>query len=417
MNSYDVGFQLLGPLFYQYNYRLWQKQQYYASIDGAALYMARGGLRMRYFYDLFMSANKNEYAIPQSDFFCSRMAAFKAAMYRNPEPFIWYLQGEYGKHTITDAMSSFLNTDTYNKWESLQTSETLNKYKETTVNITALQTIFLHKNNASDIIQNYFKQQCNFLKQHFDDCLQGKKRALIIDTGWSGSIIQGLTTALPLNPLFAVYFGRYDYQGRWLPWFFHIQGLSIEYPRYSKKYPETSLYLHRHLIEGPCEVRCPSTKEYIFDNTLQKVIPSEVTFNESQRRPNEDEPIALGIADYQAEAKDKIDILKINEFAQKSAKKLQKLIIYPKTSQVVGASPKERSKDFGTDMNISVLLPKAKGGKKKFDNIDRDLWPTGQIAIEYPYFSSIFQTMWVLRKKKGIAGLIGRFFYSITKRL
>jgi hypothetical protein len=117
--------------------------------------------------------------------------------------------------------------------------------------------------------------------------------------------------------------------------------------------------------------------------------------------PADDEALAIGVAEYQRRADSGLSADVIRRQSLIAARQLRKLILYPSPAQASHATVSHRSKDFGTDIAFPVLMDPAQKLSRKFENIGRDLWPSGQIAIEFCHARYPLQWAWANRYEPG----------------
>lgn len=402
LNSLQIGEELLGPIFYRFCYQLWLHQQSYEAGDTMALFMSRGGFRLRHYYNLFLTANHLSPPCPQNDLYVSRMGVFKAGVSKKIDWVIDQLVSEYAWYDSQAALKMLLPEKIYRPWWEERAEE--EKKRLTATRFT--KELFLHyvegEGGCGTRIRDYFADQHEMLRRHLGQVANHCHQLLLIDTGWSGSIIGGLLEIYPEFAMTAHYFGRYNYGGQEKPWFPQVIGVELEGHNFSPRAPISAIFLHRHLIEGICEVNWHSVEGYLQNPTTNQVLPDRGVMPEELRPPAADNPLALGIANYIAARRLAANPHQIQLLANQAAQALARIICYPSPALVTEATVTTRSADFGKEIDVPVLsrpLPFFSLIKKR-RQIRHSLWPQGQIALEFPYFHRLVQYLHLLVNRR-----------------
>ena len=380
--SIEIGRDVLGPIFYRFCYRLWLSQACYDSQQSCMLFLSRGGIRLRHYYELFLQNNRVDSPLEYKDFYTSRMAAFTANLPDNPTETSQLIAAEYNGCHITQAFKMILDKSSFNKWYKLLGKNDKEYFDSHNFSAEFLLEAIGSKDVKYKTIKEYFVLQEKLAREHFSDLTDSKENVILVDTGWSGSIINTLQNMLPETSLMALFFGRYNYGLPPKHYFGQIVGLEVEADKMSYKRPETSIFMHRHLIEGVCEIRWKSVERYV--RLGKQIIPESGIAPEENIIPDDSEGLAKGIMQYINSCKSGLQAGDINKNAHQAYKKLQSLICFPKTGELEVLAFATRSADFGKDIDVPMLV-KSPGETKrdKKINIAKSLWPSARVALEY----------------------------------
>ncbi len=379
----------LGPLFYRFLFKLYLSQTIYDSRDTVLLFLARGGTRIRAFYERFLAANELESPMPYSDFYISRMAVIKASMSSNYDAVYQDFLNEYFCFSLGKAVSTFLGQKAHDTWVNMPGA--VDPHGPLCQD--SLNYLIWADTEAADYIRQIVRVQNKLYMEYLQKTIGAKERIVVVDTGWSGSILNYMQGIDDKHDYTAQYFGRYSYGRGELPWFNKVIGVEVEAQAFTRKNPVTSLFLNRHLIEGLCEIRWPSVTGYqrMEDGSVS---PIEGFAPEECISPLPDEAQARGVMQYISEAKDGIDIQKIHESGETAARQLCGRLMYPGKSDLTIFSGETRSADFGKNLDVPVFLAPIRNIfnlKRKVKNIADSLWPVGQMTLEFPIIHRVIQ--------------------------
>ncbi len=403
IQSESFGEKILGPIFYRFCYQLWIHQLNYNNKDAVALFLSRGGLRIRFFYNQFLMLNKLDSPCPQADCYVSRMSVFKSGLLKEIDWITEQFVSEYQWYSIHTTFSKIFPKDIFETWQAQLADIERNEYEKDLFSKDGLMKIIKADNENGRLLREYFYGQYDMLKLHLKEISGGYKRKILIDTGWSGSIVGAIKSIFPEIDVTAHFFGRYNYGKPDQPWFTHIVGVEVEGNDYYRRNKKTCLLLHRHLIEGVCEMNWPSVMGYCKNNSTLNIEPSHGVMQDSLRKPSDSESLAKGVNKYFDSLCGNIKPYDIYREAEAAFKELARLICYPSPQNAYQMTVATRSADFGKDIDVPVLnrpLP-LKNIKGKISQIHFGLWPQGQIALEFPFLRRLIQFIYLRRKTFG----------------
>ena len=401
--SFNFGRDLLGPVFYSFCFKLWSVQQNYSDNDAITLFMSRGGLRLKYFYEIFLSTQGYIAPTPVESLFTSRIAAFKSSLADMNEFAINEIAAEYRHTTIDEAILRLCGHEVYLSWFEKLAPKQESDYLSKMMDNEALYKILTSKDASSLVLKGYFNHQKELFTNYFQKTSRNHKNVLLVDTGWGGSIVKAL---LPhanntSQNLMALFFGKYSYQGKHSgDWYNDIMGLEVEGDEYHALKPNTSIFLNRHLIESVCEVDCQSVRGYIQGSTESEIEFEGCYFQPEHSIPNKDDPLVCGIESYFMSSQKK-GVDEIHKEASAAWHHIKRVIFFPRAKHLAIMNTK-RSIDFGRAGEVPVLLAKAKGISAKRYNLKHSLWLPAQLVIEFPNIYLVFQLAYLIKLQYGL---------------
>ncbi len=379
INGEQLSRTLLGPIFERFAYRLWLVDQFHADKPAVMLFMSRGGLRIRYFYELFLLKRNLKGALDREDFYLSRMSVFRALVNTRPDIALARIAGEYRSYSFVEGMRYFLPKSVFVQWSEALTTAQTEEFSEQPFTAQALYDALFSLEESRECLLQHFDEQNRLMKLHFSQIAGYSTEVVLVDTGWSGSIIQGLRALFPAIEFKSAMVGRYNYGGPYPEWFCDIIGLEAEGVDYTPKNPVTSLFHHRHVIEGLCEPRWPSVEYYRMEGDVAMAASGAIP--EDRRVVSEDEILAMGVRNYLEAAAGDSTCDQIHSRAEQAARELNKVVCYPSAKQARAFSVLSRSADFGTDLEVPMLLEDREGSAHQ--RIVQSLWLQGQAALEF----------------------------------
>lgn len=392
-----TSYELLGPLFYRFLFKLYLSQASYNKDDTSLLFLARGGIRIRFFYEQFLKKNNLESPLDYSDFYVSRMAIIKANMLSNYEAVYRDFLKEYSWFSISEGIRAFFGDHVYDYWSDIDVS--LNP--EQRLDQDTLNRLIWDNTESADYLRRILQKQQKWYLEYLNEKVKKNKHVVLVDTGWSGSILNYMQCLDKKREYTAQYFGRYNYGLGELPWFNKIIGVELEGNDFDRKRPVTALFTNRHLIEGLCEIRWPSVTGYKkVEGGL--VEPNDGFADEYSVKPLPEEPQAYGVMQYILDAKDGLNIEKIHISGEQASKLLCRRLMYPTKKDIYYFSFNTRSADFGKDLDVDMLIKPTQSIFKfseKLKHIKNSLWPLGQIVLEFPLTYKIIQFLYHRRRR------------------
>ena len=390
-DRFAVGYRLLGPIFFEYCYRLWVFQCAYSDRSAAALHMARGGLRLGYLYRKFLEKNRLTAPLPEVIFPISRFAAAKTCMERDPE----YCAVAFARE--------FQNADCRDMANCLIPEQLVPNVKQlvnalpprlAAAKVTPESFLELYRADGpySEALRRHFAQQGEL----FDDwmkSLSGYKTFLLVDTGWYASTQAAYMRSYPQWEWIGLYFGRWNNRGIWPSHFSHVHGLMVDGERCLPGRPETALLRHHHLIEMPLEPAGMQSVVYYFRDRAGHVRSNLEPAVMDAQIASDTEPIFAGIQAYFAEMEAGLEFARIRRACDASLRRLSGMILCPAPETARLLAIADRGDDFGKTHGPYALFPPAgpDSWKSRWQRIRVSRWQEGQAAMEFPRSRRLLQ--------------------------
>jgi len=374
------GRDLLGPILYDFCYRLRLYQMAFPPQDSVALYMTRGGLRLKYLFDIFLEVNGHTAHQPQHVFYTSRLAAAKGCLTHDLD---------FVSNIIT---REFIGKDVGSMLSSLMPGMNLSLKPEIASqkpDREVFKNLYSAKAEYGHEIRTYFGKQAALMRKYVDSLAGARKHVLLVDTGWTANTQAMLMRSYPERNWFGLYFGRWDYRKIKPVHFYNVVGISVDGIDYVKADYKTALFFYHHIIEDPLEVLLPSVETYC-ENLATGKIEANVQYPEHLIAPAKaNDDVFCGMVEYFRNTKTRDHFL-ISRESENAFRKLAKKILNPSPRDIVVMQVRDRSEDFGKHGKVSVLRQQPLSNlKDKIKNIYYAIWKQGQVTKEFPDFYRI----------------------------
>lgn len=368
------GKEILGPIFYEFCFKLMAYINTQDPKKTIVLYQSRGGLRLRYLFNMFIKNNKINIECLQKDFFISRLAVINGCLSLDFDYVYSVLINKKRSDNIKNIISAFLE-------RNVSSNELFgfNNFKE----------VYFSESELGVSLREHFCKQSRMFKLYFQEITENMENIILVDSGWVASTQGILMHSFSNKNFIGTYFGKWDYDSS-NPWYFSsVNGLSVENNSYNFFNKRGSILHYHHLIEDILEPEISSVKKYnkyFIDAKLSKNFEDDKNILEK-----EEDFLFKGIISYFEQTQNK-SISKVYKEATLAYNKLSKKILFPKKEDVLVMAVGKRSHDFGNDGEAPVNLVKSVGFslKPKIKNIRQSLWKQGQIRIEFGFFASLF---------------------------
>ena len=393
----QFGLEVLGPLIERFCYKLWLGEKYHHENNTVVLFLARGGLRIRLYYKLFLTKYNLSSRLVHNDLLVSRLAVHKAALICNEESSIESIAQEFAWSSVLESIQAIFGTQTTREWLNLLTQDEIEAFGQEYMSSSKLRTILDNQSKPNSVLVKHLNDHFNMFHKHVDQQTLGRKNLLLVDTGWSGSIIRSIKTLLPEKNILACFYGKYSY-GKPITkgWYNDILGLEAEGIKYQRTKPGSSIFLHRHLLEGLCEVNWPSVTGYK-ETEIGQIVSSQGPFKETLRSPQLDDKLGQGVIQYLKQKRSHESYVCLDA-GRAAVTKLNRAIIFP-NHLMTSLTFDSRSADFGKNLEVPVLLPPARPYqiRRKIANIKDSLWTSAQITKEFPMIYPVLQLIYYLK--------------------
>jgi glycosyltransferase involved in cell wall biosynthesis len=382
----EFGRNILGPIFFDYCHRLHTYFLSYNNRPATFLFCARAGLRLKYLYELFVRSQG--YQLPKNNlniFWTSRYMTAKGLYRRNPQVAFELIAKEFGHTRVKEMLPCLLpawamsgiDSSSFNGFGSIL---------DATPNSTILQEIFAGANEFSKKLREHYEQQSNLFDRQLKNLTAGTEVAVLVDSGWQGTIQRLLMEGYPEIDWHGLYFARMGnhHANNWH--FFNTIGLMFDSYGYNPKKVETCLHYHHHIVEDLLEPNIPST-EYLFeDASSNAILPLQVCHSSDYLTPADNEHHYRGVVEYLQNCQQRQSLLESRSRSHEAWQTLHRKICFPTPDDVNTVDVRPRSADFGkAETNTVVIRTNLHHTHRTAgDRLQYSLWKQGQIALEYP---------------------------------
>lgn len=369
-----IGHDLLGPVVQRWLLGLHQYISYYDDGKTTFLFCARAGVRIEKLYHLFLEGFNGQMC-PAQMLWLSRVSACKGTFKRAKQLSAAIIAREYQHVPIAELIKGIFR---YHPEVLSRLDLTLPEYK-------AHGTVFSGwiegPTPAAKEMRNYFSQCHTDLDAYIKQLLVGRTRAVLIDSGWQGSMQSLLAKAFPNIAWRGLYFGRSLLPGHDVSIVNHVLGVMFEGETYRPSRPETAFVRHRHIVESLLEPNGPSIEE-LPGGAHDSVAKRLIELNEQEQLSKSSDALYLAVVEYLTGEGKNASITEIYARHQSAMGKLARLIVTPTREEAHALICKDRSADFGKKLVVPVLL-KPNADESADSRIRRSLWQEGQVALEF----------------------------------
>lgn len=373
-----IGYDLLGPVVQRWLLALHQHLLYHDDGATAALFCARAGLRIQELHGLF-ARGRGRSGPEARTFWISRVAVAKGVFGRSGgrERSVELLMREYYHQPLRDLVRGMMRHQP--EWlDGLDLGDrALDAHGH---NLPGWLTV---NGPVQRRLRAFLEESTAAFDAELRRLMDGRGRALLVDSGWQGTAQALLTAAFPETAWRGLYFGRIltaHHDPRILP---DCIGLMFEAEAYDPARPETAFVRHRHLIETLLEPAAPSVEDVRNGPAGPAAERMVATCRDATPDPETD-ALFLQVRRYVEDhaGQDMAGILSAHSAAMPE---LARMILRPRAAEVPVLAAKGRSADFGKALVVPVVTdPDPAAPHDRDARIGRALWTEGQIALEYP---------------------------------
>ncbi len=390
----SFGQHVLGPIFADFSLSLWTLlANIEQPADTTVLFCARGGLRLKLIYDRFLQVSGLVNPVATGNLMVSRIVAVRAALLADRPSAFEQINYEMGTGSLRDVARAICGTDVVadgDAWDQMYSQTGLKR---------------LLASAQGQAVRASAQQQADYFKEHLISCTDGRSRAILCDSGLSGSTMQLLEDGIPDIKWACVLFARMNYKGFAAPHFARTTGLAVQARCYSPLDARTAVLRYWHLIESTLEPALDSV------STFQRV-GSTVRANlecdgwQSKIAPRPDEFLA-GILAYMDQLPPSGSASRIVKDVGPAYAELRRAFVWPTRHDVDMLDIGRRSIDFGRADNIPVFT-KTQG---VLGALRGSLWREGAVAatetpLRWPILAGLeaaYAARWLARSIKAKA--------------
>lgn len=371
------GREVMGPILADICWRFWTFLSLTPAREtGAALFAARGGLRMRRALELYMQSGGLAPPMPFADVMISRIAAARLAFDRAPDAVAEELAREGHILTLRDGVRALSALD---PGEDPVWSETMAPQR------------FLHllaTTPHGEAARRSIARQGELLRRHMDRLLHGRTHMFLCDTGLFGSTGRFVSAGAPDIHCTSLMIARANYRRVDVPHFEAAVGLISESDRYAPANARSSVLRYWHFIESLFEPELPSVRWFEEGPGGDVISNLEV---EGWRDLVDPEPgsIAAGAFAYLADLTPDRRT-RAPERSEQAWQRLRQMICSPQWRDVDLLDVGERSFDLGLDSSGLAVEAggRERGGRPPLMSrpqlVRHSLWREGAIRSLFP---------------------------------
>lgn len=369
-SSHRFGREVLGPITGEFCLRLWAMGSMLEQPDNTAmLFCARGGLRLMLAYERFLSVANLKSPTRIAGLMISRVVAIKPALLRTTaagtlSPSVSAtLTYEFSNHSLRDVVRAMSG------WDPGPLPSMTNKFTPEGF------ASFLLAPEGAEACET-IEQQATLFQDHLARALDGRRHALLVDTGLFGTTLQLLAEGIPELDFSSALIARSSYGRRRLDrqQAKKIIGLSVEMDGYSPFQPRSAILRYWHMIESTFEPDLPSVRSFTEQDSIP-VANLEIPGWRDRLEPAPDSMFA-GIIDYLT------DLPRGNASAVlvdtgRAWRQLRRAVVWPDALHATMLDAGARGNDFGTEATSASARP----WNGPFRALrDPALWREGDIA-------------------------------------
>jgi hypothetical protein len=191
---YQIGYDQLGPVLAIYMARLHSLIGSTYPTEATVLFAHRAGIRIQELYSLWLSTRDMKPPQHASLFRVSRIAALKGAFATAPTYALTGIGQELAHLDLKNLVAALLSEYSPDSYETDFDSEPLHT--------------FIEKSHPTAVLlKNHLLEQSSLYKKYLATLTAGRKRVLLVDSGWKGTTQLALQQAFPDYQFEGVYFG------------------------------------------------------------------------------------------------------------------------------------------------------------------------------------------------------------------
>jgi len=370
MSGERFGREILGPITGEFCLRLWAFGSMLEQPGNTAmLFCARGGLRLMLAYERFISITNLDSPTRVAGLMISRVVAIKPAILQTieagvlPPSVAATLMYEFSGHSLRAVVRAMSGSDP-GALPSMAHKFTPERFAS-----------FLLAPEGAEA-RDAIKQQTTLFRDHLAHVLNGRRHALLVDTGLFGTTLQFLTEGIPDLDFSSALIARSSYGRRRLDpqQAKKIIGLSVDIDGYSPLQPRSAILRYWHMIESTFEPELPSVQS--FSRVNDKPVSNLEIPGWRDRLQPAPGSIFAGVMDYLANLP-RGDASAVLADTNRAWKQLRRAVVWPDAIHATMLNAGTRGNDFGTETTSASARP----WKGPIDALRGPaLWREGDIA-------------------------------------
>ncbi len=376
-----VGYDCLGPVVHRWLLALDQHVHFFDKGSTSFLYCARAGVRIRRLYDLYLDGLGRQADDRHHMFWISRLALCKGTYAHNRRYAAEIIAREYYHQPMRDLIKGLFRHDQ----TFLDANEDLLQDGVFDAHGFNFPGWLKSDHPLVEPVDAYLRGCSDSFDAYLSSLIGDSTDVVLIDSGWQGTSQSILHRAFPSLDWHGLYVGRILTPAHDAKIADKVIGLLFQSESYDPDRPETAITLHRHLFETLLEPNGPSIEE-ITGGPNDDVAQDQIQANLNERVDPERDALFLHVEAYLRDHAG-LGPAAILANHQQAAPELARILARPTRDEALAVLCKDRSADFGKDLDVPVLIDPDGDTLASDLNVDqriqRALWPQGQIALEY----------------------------------
>jgi hypothetical protein len=368
------GYEVFGPIMAEFCQRLWLYDRFTPDPkDRILLFCARGGLRLQLIYEHFVHRMRLKTRIESQSFMVSRLVAARTG-FANPGP---GLQAELEREFSGRPMSEVANALAQ---EGLVFPEAWHQ----PFDLQAFTRLLQSGDFEAEHVKARVANQDRMFRLYLGAILQGRKQAILCDTGLYGSTLRLLSEGIPEIRWSCVQFARCNYKGLPTPHFDRTHGLSVQSDGYVPWDPRSATLRFWQLIEATLEPPLSSVRSFEFPHGLETPRCNLEIDGWRDYLASRKADIYSGAFAYIDDLSPK-ELPYVEHHAAGAWRNLKRAVIWPDDDIVAVLEIDDRSRDFGRQELVAQFAPTMDVTAKRAV-ISASLWREGAIRKLSPAF-------------------------------
>jgi hypothetical protein len=342
--------------------------------DSVALFMARGGWRLRDLTERFARRTGLRPAIPLAWFLGSRLALARAAYRRSPHA-PEELERCLARLTMDEALTALLERPVAVEagWRPFRRA--------------ALEALMAGDSAAGRAAAEALAEQEGLLLRHLDETMGEARHGIVIDTGSYGSAVRLLAGFDPARSFGCAMLLRQNHRAVAAPHFAVTAGLLHEDAAPAS--PMAEISRHWHLIEHALEPNIPSVRRYRPDPDSGRVSADAEIPDWRARVARGDDPLHAGIVRYFEDGLSPSSVGGLDAAAAAAAVRLSRIFTRPTAADVAALGVGFRAESFAAGLGEAPLVAPGPRLSDRIGSLGRARWREGQIRLAFPLAASL----------------------------
>jgi glycosyltransferase involved in cell wall biosynthesis len=368
------GRSVLGPALALYFWRLTAALDYFEQQRGGrVLFVARGGVRIQRALDVFTTATGLQGPSSAAYLWTSRFMTAKGVWRTSRASGQEVLSTEFKHLPLRELVRAILRSE-----DPPPDEDALAALEGPSA---GLERFLADGSALAERVAAHLERQSSLFERHVAAALRGANAAMLVDTGWRGTIQSLLIDAMPEVDWRGAYLAVFREQAR------HghtMMGLMAESGVFQASKPETCIAANRHLFESLFETSGESIENLAEDADGDVYAPQAGANLDPQGDTHS--PMFRGVLEHLGSLPAGVTVSTLEREGLNAWRRLARVCLLPRHEDARMLGSVMRSADFGRDVKLPIVMEPTP--RHESDSVEariaEALWPAGQIALEYP---------------------------------